>query len=171
MRGNAANRPEDVDKGTESHFKFLFRVLISRIPLTNIPFTSRSLRAEDGEVEFSNISASYLFVVHVAIRFIDKQDQQDRQEEPARLSGDIPSCWSKSCTLIIKIVHAAYVRTRNHSQLKSFEYSFPRIHLAAISLEFADVSWIHRAMDLRGGASTMILAGAAVTLFQSRVTW
>lgn len=107
---------------------------------TDIPFTSRSLGTEDGGVEFSNISlrATCLSSIHVATRFIGEQDQQDRHEKLAGLSADIPSSSSKSCTSIIKIVRAAYVRTRNHyTQRESFEYSFAR-HIAGIHRCFMD---------------------------------
>lgn len=107
--------------------------------LSDIPFTSRSLGTEDGGVEFSNISLrACLSSIHVATRFIGEQDQQDRHEKLAGLSGDIPSSSSKSCTSIIKIVRAAYVKTRNHyTQRESFEYSFAR-HIAGIHRCFMD---------------------------------
>jgi len=129
-------------RGTEFHFKFLFRILIMHT-LTDISFISRSLRG----IGFSNISASYLRPS--TLQLASSANKTSKIATGSLLASPvyIPSSSSKSCASIIKIVHVAYVRTQNHLQRESLEYSFPCIRLIVISLEFADVSRMFLAVD------------------------
>jgi len=128
---------------------------------TDISFISQSFRGSRRNRIFQYLREQPPSI-HVATRFIGEQDQQDRHGELAGLSGNIPSSSSKSCASIIKIVHVAYVRTQNHLQHESLEYSFPCIRLTVISLEFADVSRMFLAVDFNDD-SRLYERGTTVT--------
>lgn len=130
--GNAANRSEDADQKAGLQSKFSFHILITHTSYQYTVLIEIGPRMVEQNFLIS-LRATCSPSIHVAIRFID--DLPSYQDSYEELSGDIPSSSSKSCASIIKIVRTAYVRTRNHSQRKSFEYSYPHIRLTAWNLQ------------------------------------